>query len=215
MRAKYPLVFFDVDSTLVTIEGIDALARGNPEIARLTEAAMNGEIPLEEVYERRLEMIRPDRRRIEALGEEYVAAIVPGAREVVSALTEGGATVHLVTAGIRQAILPLARHLGIPERAVHAVTLRFDERGSYAGFERSALTRRGGKELAILDVRARSHGESVFVGDGITDVEAKDAVDLFIGYGGVRQRERVRELAPVYITDPDLTAILPYVVEER
>ena len=40
--AKYRFVLFDVDSTLVTIEGIDFLAGGNPEIARLTEAAMNG-----------------------------------------------------------------------------------------------------------------------------------------------------------------------------
>src|SRR4029077_14365220 len=40
---KYRIVFFDVDSTLVSIEGIDELARGNAEVARLTEAAMNGE----------------------------------------------------------------------------------------------------------------------------------------------------------------------------
>src|ERR1700682_3586188 len=30
-RSRYRLVFFDVDSTLVTIEGIDVLAAGNPE----------------------------------------------------------------------------------------------------------------------------------------------------------------------------------------
>ena len=47
--AKYRNVFFDVDSTLVTIEGIDVLARGDSSIAKLTEAAMNGEIPVDEV----------------------------------------------------------------------------------------------------------------------------------------------------------------------
>ena len=34
---QFRFVFFDVDSTLVTIEGIDVLGDGNPEIARLTE----------------------------------------------------------------------------------------------------------------------------------------------------------------------------------
>ena len=53
-RLRYRIVFFDVDSTLVTVEGIDVLARGNPEIARLTAAAMNGEIPLEQVYEQQI-----------------------------------------------------------------------------------------------------------------------------------------------------------------
>ena len=61
MTPKYRLVFFDVDSTLVTIEGIDVLAGGNPEVAKLTEAAMNGEIQLDEVYGRRLELIQPTR----------------------------------------------------------------------------------------------------------------------------------------------------------
>ena len=76
---KYRFAFFDVDSTLVTIEGIDVLADGNPEIARLTDAAMNGEIPLDQVYAKRLEMIRPSQDRVEQLGATYVASLVEGA----------------------------------------------------------------------------------------------------------------------------------------
>ena len=72
---KYRFVFFDVDSTLVTIEGIDVLANGNPEIVRLTEAAMNGEIPLDRVYGKRLEIIRPTRADVEALGQRYIASL--------------------------------------------------------------------------------------------------------------------------------------------
>ena len=78
MTPKYRLVFFDVDSTLVTIEGIDILGAGNPEIARLTEAAMNGEVSLDDVYARRLEMIRPTRDASEALAQRYLDSIVPG-----------------------------------------------------------------------------------------------------------------------------------------
>jgi len=68
----YRFAFFDVDSTLVTIEGIDILASGDPEIARLTDAAMNGEIPLDQVYAKRLEAIRPARAQIDQLAKTYI-----------------------------------------------------------------------------------------------------------------------------------------------
>ena len=212
MKSKYRFVFFDVDSTLVTIEGIDVLARGNPEIVRLTEAAMNGDIPLDEVYGRRLEIINPTRADVEALGEQYVASMVDGAEETIATLREAGAHIHLVTAGLAQAIAPLAERLGI--RRVHAVPLQFDTEGRYAGFDRTCLlARSGGKELVVRDVLSRSKGASAFVGDGVTDLEAKPVVDLFIGFGGVHERARVRENAEVYVTEPTLRAVLPYLIE--
>lgn len=211
--APFRFVFFDVDSTLVTIEGIDALADGNPEIARLTEAAMNGDIALDEVYGRRLEIIRPSRERVTRLGEQYVASLVTGAEETIRSLRDAGVTVHLVTAGIAQAIALLARHLGLDERVVHAVRLEFDPTGAYRDFDRrSFLARPGGKELVVRDVRARSKGRAAFVGDGVSDLEARPAVDLFIGFGGVAVRPRVKENAGVYVTEPDLRAVLPHLL---
>ncbi|HYH06745.1 MAG TPA: HAD-IB family phosphatase [Thermoanaerobaculia bacterium] len=215
-RSQYRFVFFDVDSTLVTIEGIDVLANGNPEIVRLTEAAMNGEIALDEVYARRLEIIRPTRAQVEALGQQYIASLVDGAQETIATLQRGGADVHLVTAGIAQAIHPLAAHLGIAPRAVHAVSLQFDGEGNYAGFDRrSFLTRAGGKELVVHAILARSKGKSAFIGDGVSDLETKPVVSLFIGFGGVHTRARVKENASVYVSEPTMTAVLPYLMEER
>ncbi|MEY2450415.1 MAG: phosphoserine phosphatase [Acidimicrobiaceae bacterium] len=195
----FRFVFFDVDSTLASIEGIDILGDNNPEIARLTEAAMNGEIALDEVYGRRLELIRPTRAAVESLGDRYVESLVPGAARTVASLQDARVQVHLVTAGIEQAILPLAASLNIPQRAVHAVRLRFDEQGNYEDFDRrSFLTKSGGKELVVRDVRARTHGRAALVGDGVSDLEAKAAVDLFIGFGGVAVREKVKQNAEVY-----------------
>jgi len=212
MTPRFRFIFFDVDSTLVTIEGIDVLAGGNPEIAKLTEAAMNGEVPLDQVYARRLDMIRPPRNAVERLAQQYVASMTDGAEETIRTLREAGAQVHLVTAGIAQAILPLASHLGVPQRAVHAVALRFNERGEYEDFDRRTfLTRPGGKELVVRDVRARSHGRAAFVGDGVSDLEAKPAVDLFIGFGGVCVRERVRDNAEVFVRT--MRELLAYLIE--
>ena len=215
MRARFELVCFDVDSTLVSIEGIDVLADGDPEVARLTSAAMNGEISIDAVYGRRLERIRPTRAAVEALGTRYVESLVPGAVEVIATLRAAQVDVHLVTAGVRPAILPLAGHLGLEPRAVHAVDLQFAPDGSWVDFDRrSPLTRPGGKELVVLNLRARSHGKAAFVGDGISDLETKDAVDLFIGFGGVAEREVVAREAEVYVREPSLAALLPHLLEE-
>jgi phosphoserine phosphatase len=215
MKAKYRFVFFDVDSTLVTIEGIDVLANGNPEIVRLTEAAMNGEIALDEVYGRRLEIIKPTLADVEALGQRYIESLVDGAEETIATLQQGGADVQLVTAGIAQAIAPLAEKLNIPSRLVHAVALEFDDDGSYRDFDRrSLLTRTGGKELVVHAILARAKGTSAFIGDGVSDLETKPVVTRFIGFGGVARRERVEANADVYVTDTTLRAVLPYLLEE-
>ena len=209
---KYRLVLFDVDSTLVTIEGIDVLAGGNPEITKLTEAAMNGEVPVDAVYAKRLEIIRPARDVVEALGRLYVASIVDGVEPAFARLRDAGVEIHLVTAGIAQAIHPLAAHLGIADRAVHAVSMHFDRDGNYVDFDRqSPLTRTGGKEIAVRDIRARAKGKAAFVGDGVTDLETKPVVDLFIGFGGVHVRSRVRENAAVFVTD--FEAVLSHLIQ--
>ena len=197
----YRHIFFDVDSTLVTVEGIDVLANGNAEVTRLTDAAMNGEIPLDQVYGKRLEILRPSRQAVEKLAGTYIDSLVEGARETIDAIRKAGSVVYLVTAGIEQAILPLASALGVPHRNVRAVSLRFDEGGIYEDFDRrSFLTRPFGKELVVRDFRARAHGNAAFIGDGISDLEARPAVDLFIGFGGVVIRPRVRENADHFAT---------------
>jgi phosphoserine phosphatase len=213
LTPKFHLVFFDVDSTLVTIEGIDILGEENPKVAGLTEAAMNGEVPLDQVYARRLEMIRPTAAAVNALGDRYRQSLVGGAQETIRALREAGAIVHLVSAGIEQAILPLAAALGIAQRFVHSVRLLFTASGEYEDFDRrSPLTKAGGKEVVVRDIRARAHGKAAFVGDGVSDLEAKPAVDCFIGFGGVHIRARVRENADVFISGPRLDAVLPYLI---
>ena len=67
---RYRTVLLDCDSTLSAIEGIDELAvQCREEVAALTDAAMRGLIPLEEVYGRRLELVRPTRAGLDALGQ--------------------------------------------------------------------------------------------------------------------------------------------------
>src|SRR4051812_3242874 len=80
-------VVFDCDSTLSALEGIDELARSaGADVSALTDAAMRGELRLEQIYGHRLTLVRPTESRVDELGNQYIRSAVPDAREVVSCL---------------------------------------------------------------------------------------------------------------------------------
>jgi len=206
----YGTVVFDCDSTLAAIEGIEELARGNEEVARLTRAAMEGRIALEQVFGRRLELVRPTRADVERIGALYVDSILPNAARLVAALQALGKRVCIVSGGLLPAVLVLARALAIPEEDVHAVDLRFDAAGGYAGFdERSPLARASGK-LTVLEALRRPGEALAFVGDGATDLEAAPAAERFIAFGGVERRARVLAAARVRCLEPDFRSLVPH-----
>ncbi|MBS4051898.1 MAG: HAD-IB family phosphatase [Methylomonas sp.] len=212
---SFDVICFDCDSTLSRVEGIDELARrqGSFErVAAMTDAAMNGEMALEAVYGDRLNVIKPDQAAIDWLAELYIAEMVDGAAETVKTLRDNGKLIHIISGGLRQAILPLAALLGIPEEHVHAVDVVFDEQGRYVDFARqSPLVVSGGKARICRRLRMH-HSSLVMVGDGKTDLEAKLAGAYMIGFGGVVKRPLVREQADLFLADTSLTAILPYVL---
>lgn len=208
-------VVFDCDSTLSTIEGIDELCGivgvAADDIAELTTRAMAGELALEEVYARRLELLRPDAAALKALGERYVSTHLPHAPELCAGLAALGKRVFIVSGGLRQAVLHLALHLGLPADHVFAVEAFLDRAGQYAGFdELSPLARSGGK-LDILREIARTDtgGGVVLIGDGVTDLEAAPTVRRFVAFGGVVRRAPVFDAATVASESPDLAHLLP------
>src|SRR5919109_835515 len=99
---RFGSVIFDCDSTLSAIEGIDELAHAHrEEVSRLTEATMRGELLLEDVYGRRLALVRPTREQVHGLGERYVHALVTDARETIAALLAEGIEVRVLSGGKR------------------------------------------------------------------------------------------------------------------
>lgn len=200
---SFTTVCFDCDSTLVHIEGIDELAKRvglGEEVAKLTEAAMNGECSLDDVYGRRLALIRPDWRAIHWLAGRYLETILPGACETVAGLQAQGVNVHIVSGGIRQALLPLAQQLGIPSSHVHAVEVFFNAEGAYKGFDaHSPLAKSGGKTEICRQLM--DHGALVMIGDGQTDLETRQAGAYFIAFTGVFERSKVISQADDYSHD--------------
>lgn len=198
------LILFDCDSTLSQIEGVDEMARlrGSEvyaEIEEMTRLAMEGEISLDEIFGRRLEAVRPTRQETDAIGQAYIDTVAPGAREVVAQLKRDGWDVGILSGGYRQAIRPLADFLDV-ER-VEAVDLFFGEDGAYESYDRDYPTTRNGgkKEVAESLRREGGYDRVVMVGDGVSDLEAKPVVDLFIGFGGFAAREAVKKESDYFV----------------
>ncbi|HUE96690.1 MAG TPA: HAD-IB family phosphatase [Longimicrobiaceae bacterium] len=201
-------IIFDCDSTLCGIEGIDELAGEQAaEIRALTEAAMEGALALEEVYGRRLELIRPSRARVADLGRLYIERLVEDARPTVAALRWLGKQVRIISGGLRPPVEAVARALELEAADVGAVGIAFEDDGAYADFERGSPLARSGGKAAVVRAWALER-PVMLVGDGATDLEARPEVDLFVAYMGVAYRPKVAVGADIVLTAPSLAPVL-------
>eukprot|EP00913_Durusdinium_trenchii_P034396 g32177.t1 len=112
-------VFFDVDSTVVTTEGIDLIGKCfgiMKEISELTHKAMNGN---------RLQLMADHGMTKEKLEKcvktEGVPKWSPGIKEVVQMLHKQGTDVYLVSGGFQNMIKPIALELHIPQKMIYAM----------------------------------------------------------------------------------------------
>jgi phosphoserine phosphatase len=208
------LVLLDCDSTLSAIEGIDELGRLRgaetfAAVEAMTRGAMEGGVPMESIFARRLELIQPTREELAAIGAMYIAHVEPTALASVAQLQREGWAVAIVSGGFTQAILPLAEHLGI--KTVEAVVLTFDSQGGYSGFDPGSPTARSrGKNVVAQRLKAQFQAvTTVMVGDGASDLEVKGDVDYIVGFGRYAVREKVRAEADAFIHSlSELPAIL-------
>jgi phosphoserine phosphatase len=220
---RYDHVFFDCDSTLTTVEGIDVLADEmgvGAEVAPLTEAAMAGEADLEDVYGRRLAVIQPTRKAIQALRQTYKRNVVEDARGVIEVLRALGQEVYVISGGLNEAVRDFGISLGVKPEHIRAVHVEYDElagdwwspdgSGSrYLDYVPNDLVSSHGKVEIVTELLGHRRGRTLLVGDGTSDLVAGRIVDLFVGFGGVATRAQVEAEAPIYIRGPSLAALLP------
>ena len=97
-------VCFDVDSTVISEEGIDMLAgfvgQGN-EVAEWTAKAMGGGVKFEDALKARLDIIEPGIEDIRGCLAEDPPRLNPGVEELIKLLHERGTDVYLISGGFR------------------------------------------------------------------------------------------------------------------
>jgi len=198
-------VCFDVDSTVITSEGIDDLAEFcgvGDRVREMTSKAMGGNVTFRKALQDRLNIIRPSQTQIRDFAE-HQPTLTPGIKDLVDLLHSRSIPVYLISGGFHEFIDPVADRLNIPRDNVHANRLFFTYDGSYAAFDTNELTSEsGGKGRVIRRLKdSRGFKQLVMIGDGATDLEACPPADAFIGFGGNQVRAKVKENAAWFVTD--------------
>lgn len=224
-------VCFDVDCTVTKQDALDDLAEFlgcGEEVSRsLTNAAMDGEMQLDNALQKRLEIMDATVDKLTDYVKSRPAGerLTPGIKRLINELQARNVEVFFISGGFRELILPVADVLNIPRENIFVnrfVYMADDDMGKdgnpnirVRGFDPNEPTSHdGGKPEAIRKIREMKPFQTVvMVGDGITDLEAVQetgGADLFVGYGGVVERAVVKENADWWITSHDeLTDALP------
>jgi phosphoserine phosphatase len=104
---KAQAVCFDVDSTVITEEGIDVLAASKgvgESVAELTKKAMGGTVLFQDALKDRLSIIQPSKQDINECSRRHPFKLTPKISELIHCLHARGTYVYLVSGGFRQMI---------------------------------------------------------------------------------------------------------------
>ena len=197
----------DMDSTMIGQECIDELADYagiKPQIAAITERAMQGELDFPNALRERVGLLEGlEESAIERCLAERIFP-VEGAATLVATLRAHGCRTVLVTGGFHHFADPVAARIGF-ERVVGNRLAVAEGRlsGALAGAISDATTKE-----ATLREEAASLGEGARVlamGDGANDIPMLEAADYGIAY---RAKPRAKAAADGWIERGDLTAVL-------
>jgi phosphoserine phosphatase len=205
---RLPDVFVsDMDSTMIGQECIDELADYagiKPQIAAITERAMQGELDFESALRERVGLLATLEET--AISDCLAERIVPmeGARTLVATLKDRGCRTVLVTGGFHHFADPVAAEIGF-ERVV-GNRLAVHE-GRLTGGLVGAITGAAAKEEALMEEMATlgENAVSLATGDGANDIPMLAAATYGIAF---RAKPKARAAANGWIDRGELTSIL-------
>ena len=210
---------FDFDSTLISLESLDELARivlaektdgafRFTKLQELTNLGMAGKLPFDESLRRRLDLFSANRGHVEKLVSKLTPAITESALRHKNWFAENADNIYIVSGGFKDYIAPVAAKLGIKASHIYANRFVYDKDGAILGYDRkSLLSQPQGKvtQIKALDLQQ----PVIMVGDGYTDYEVKKAgvADEFWAYTQYAMRPAATENADRVLTSFDEVVI--------
>jgi phosphoserine phosphatase len=202
------LLVSDMDSTMITVECIDELADYagiKPQIAEITERAMQGELDFAQALQSRVALPA-------GLDESVIATcladrvkLMPGARTLVQTMKSWGAHTILVSGGFTHFAEPVARQIGFA--AVRANVLGLAGGKLTGGLEGDIVD--ADVKRTVLQDAASGRGiavtQTLAVGDGANDIPMIEAAGLGAAY---HAKPKASAAADFAIRHGDLTALL-------
>jgi phosphoserine phosphatase len=203
-----PNVFVsDMDSTMIGQECIDELADYagiKPQVAAITERAMQGELDFESALRERVGLLSELEET--AITQCLAERIVPmdGARTLVATLKNHGCRTVLVTGGFHHFADPVAHAIGFERVIGNRLEVHG---GKLTGGLVGAITGSAAKEAALRDEMARlgDNAVSLATGDGANDIPMLAAATYGVAF---RAKPKARAAANGWIDRGDLTSIL-------
>lgn len=202
------LFIADMDSTMITIECIDELADFagiKPQIAEITERAMNGELDFKQALTERVALLSGLQETfLQRVYDERVF-FTEGARTLVKTMRAHGAVTMLVSGGFTFFTDRVSQALGFEFSRSNILDIRD---GKLTGKVIEPIVDKETK-LESLQRLCKdygiSHMESMAVGDGANDIPMLQAAGLGVAY---RAKPHVKEQVKAQLDFADLTALL-------
>jgi phosphoserine phosphatase len=206
-RRNRRLIVLDMDSTLIQCEVIDELAHAagvGEQVAAITEAAMRGEIPFNESFERRLATLKGlDQAVLQQIAENL--PVTEGAERLISTLKRLGYRVGILSGGFSYFANHLKQRFGIDcisanELDIVDGRLTGQVKGEIVNGEKKAELLRDMAAQLGIDMR-----QTIAVGDGANDLPMLAIAGLGVAF---HAKPTVRENARHAISSLGLDSIL-------
>ena len=206
-RRNRRLVVFDMDSTLITIEVIDELAKAHgvgDQVVKITESAMRGELDFKQSFTKRLSLLNGlEESKVKAIGDSL--PLTDGAERLIATLKKLGYKTAIVSGGFTYFGNILRQKLGIDyvfanELEIVNGIVTGNVKGEIVDGRRKAalLKEIAGKENISLE-------QVIAVGDGANDLPMISLAGLGIAFNA---KPVVRQTAKQSISTLGLDGIL-------
>ena len=173
----------DFDSTFTKVEAFDVLAdislNGDPDkpnirrqIEAITNEGMNGTISFRESLEKRLTLLKAEKKHIPALVDLLKAKVSESFKRNKDFFSTYSDNIYIISNGFREFIEPVVTEFGIKPENILANEFTFDSNGRITGFDKeNPLSMNQGKSEQLR--RLNLPGDVYVIGDGYTDYEIK------------------------------------------
>ena len=197
----------DVDSTLIQQEVIELLAHQvgvMPEVKKITDLAMAGELDFVQSLEQRVSFLA-------GLAVDSFANVLdqiqftPGAQELITAVHALGGKVGAVSGGFSQILDPLARKIGLDYWLANELEV---EDGKLTGKVIGSVICAEAKARALKTWAAEAEVElenTIAIGDGANDIQMLQAAGFAIAF---RPKPILREYADFVIEENSLLPVI-------
>lgn len=206
-RRNRRLVVFDMDSTLITIEVIDELAKARgvgDQVVKITESAMRGELDFKQSFTKRLSLLNGlEESKVKGIGDSL--PLTDGAERLIATLKKLGYKTAIVSGGFTYFGNILKQKLGIDYVFANELEI---VNGIVTGNVKGEIVDGKRKAALLKEIAAKENislEQVIAVGDGANDLPMISLAGLGIAFNA---KPVVRQTAKQSISTLGLDGIL-------